>query len=102
MPNICHQSNSSSSRQNNDSLSSLQAKVSQLRSVTVDIYDNARDQTLIDSTSDTFSNMTTSMKGSARRLGHMASQGNKVAIFKLAGIIIAAVVLLYYLLTWIF
>ncbi|CAK3886526.1 related to SFT1-SNARE [Lecanosticta acicola] len=89
-------------RQNNDSLSSLQAKVSQLRSVTVDIYDNARDQSLIDSTSDTFSTMTTSIKGSARRLGVMASQGNKVAIFKLAGIIIAAVVLVYYLLSWIF
>ena len=91
-----------SHRQNNDSLSALQQKVTQLRSVTVDIYDNARDQGVIDSTSETFSTMTTSLKGSARRLGVMAGQGNKVAIFKLAGIIIVAVVLLYWLITLIF
>ncbi|KXT15795.1 hypothetical protein AC579_6242 [Pseudocercospora musae] len=89
-------------RQNNDSLSSLSAKVSQLRSVTIDIYDNARDQGVIDSTSDTFSSMTTSLKGSARRLGVMAGQGNKVAIFKLAAIIIAVIVVAYWILTWIF
>ncbi|KXT04698.1 hypothetical protein AC578_2133 [Pseudocercospora eumusae] len=89
-------------RQNNDSLSSLSAKVSQLRSVTIDIYDNARDQGVIDSTSDTFSSMTTSLKGSARRLGVMAGQGNKVAIFKLAAIIIAVAVVAYWILTWIF
>jgi blocked-early-in-transport protein 1 len=87
-------------RQNNDSLASLQAKVSQLRSVTVDIYDNARDQHVIDNTSESFSNMTTSIKGSARRLGVMASQGNKVAVFKLAGIIIATVVVLWWILSW--
>ncbi|KAF7191206.1 BET1-like protein [Pseudocercospora fuligena] len=89
-------------RQNNDSLSSLSAKVSQLRSVTIDIYDNARDQGVIDSTSDTFSSMTTSLKGSARRLGVMAGQGNKVAIFKLAAIIIAVIVVAYWILAWIF
>jgi blocked-early-in-transport protein 1 len=89
-----------STRQNNDSLASLQAKVSQLRSVTVDIYDNARDQHVIDNTSESFSNMTTSIKGSARRLGVMASQGNKVAVFKLAGIIIATVVVLWWILSW--
>ncbi|TKA80282.1 hypothetical protein B0A55_03025 [Friedmanniomyces simplex] len=84
-------------RQNTDSLSALQAKVSQLRSVTIDIYDNARDQHVIDSTSDTFSTMGSSLKGSARRLGVMASQGNKVAVLKLAGIIVGVVVLLYWL-----
>ncbi|EME89330.1 uncharacterized protein MYCFIDRAFT_28116 [Pseudocercospora fijiensis CIRAD86] len=89
-------------RQNNDSLSSLSAKVSQLRSVTIDIYDNARDQGVLDSTSDTFSSMTTSLKGSARRLGVMAGQGNKVAIFKLAAIIIAVVMVAYWILSWIF
>ncbi|KAK3708433.1 hypothetical protein LTR37_011529 [Vermiconidia calcicola] len=89
-------------RQNNDSLAALSSKVSALRSVTVDIYDNARDQGVIDSTSETFSGMTTSIKGSARRLGTMASQGNKVAVLKLAGIIIAVVVMLYWLLSWIF
>ncbi|KAK4549392.1 hypothetical protein LTR36_006389 [Oleoguttula mirabilis] len=87
-------------RQNNDSLSALQQKVTQLRSVTVDIYDNARDQHVIDATSDTFSTMGTSLKGSARRLGVMASQGNKIAIFKLAGGVVGLVVLLYWVLSW--
>ena len=37
-------------RQNNARLDELSAKVSALRGVTVDIYDNARDHQLIDST----------------------------------------------------
>lgn len=37
-------------RQNNDRLSELSAKVTALRGVTVDIYDNARAQDVIDST----------------------------------------------------
>ncbi|RMY12190.1 hypothetical protein D0867_07842, partial [Hortaea werneckii] len=89
-------------RQNNDSLAALQSKVSQLRHVTVDIYDQARDQGVIDSTSETFSTMTTSLKGSARRLGTMASQGNKVAILKLAGIVVGVCVLLYWICHWLF
>ena len=89
-------------RQNNDSLSALSAKVSQLRSVTVDIYDNARDQGVIDNTSETFSSMTTSIKGSAKRLTTMAGQGNKVAVLKLAGMLVGVVVVAYWLLSWIF
>ena len=46
--------------------------------------------------------MGTTLKGSARRLGVMASRGDKVAMLKLAGIIIAVVVLVYWLLRWIF
>lgn len=37
-------------RQNNDRLSELSAKVTALRGVTVDIYDNARAQDVIDNT----------------------------------------------------
>lgn len=40
--------------------------------------------------------MTTQMKGSASRLGRMAASGNKVAILKLSGILIAAFIVLYY------
>ncbi len=47
--------------------------------------------------SETFSNMGTSLKGSAQRLGRMAAAGNKVAIFKLAGIIIGSVVSLWFI-----
>lgn len=41
--------------------------------------------------------MTTQLKGSAGRLGRMAASGNKVAVFKLAGIIIGTVLVMYYL-----
>lgn len=37
-------------RQNNSRLDELSAKVSALRGVTIDIYDNARDQAVIDNT----------------------------------------------------
>ncbi len=40
--------------------------------------------------------MTSQMKGSASRLTRMAASGNKVAILKLAGIIIAVFIVLYY------
>ncbi|KAH8601350.1 hypothetical protein B0O99DRAFT_648709 [Bisporella sp. PMI_857] len=83
-------------RQNNSRLSELSAKVTALRGVTVDIYDNARAQDVIDNTSDTFSSMSTSLKGSATRMGRMAASGNKVAIFKLSGIIIGVVLFLWF------
>ncbi|KAJ2897040.1 hypothetical protein MKZ38_005029 [Zalerion maritima] len=84
-------------RQNNSRLDELSAKVSALRGVTVDIYDNARDQVVIDNTNDTFSNMSSSLKGSAGRLTRMAASGNKVAILKLSAIIIGIFIVLYYL-----
>jgi blocked-early-in-transport protein 1 len=40
--------------------------------------------------------MTTQLKGSAGRLGRMAASGNKVAILKLAAILIGIVLVLYY------
>ncbi|GAW23497.1 hypothetical protein EKO27_g11165 [Xylaria grammica] len=89
-------------RQNNARLEELSAKVSSLRGVTVDIYDNARAQDVIDNTNDTFSSMSTQLKGSAGRLGRMAASGNKVAILKLSGITIGVFLVLYYLANWIF
>jgi len=83
-------------RQNNARLDELSAKVSALRGVTIDIYDSARSHEVIESTTDTFSSMGTQLKGSAGRLGRMAASGNKVAIFKLSGIMIGAVLVLYY------
>lgn len=41
--------------------------------------------------------MSQSLKGSAVRLGRMAQQGNKVAILKLAGIIVAVVVVIWFI-----
>jgi blocked-early-in-transport protein 1 len=84
-------------RQNNARLDELSAKVSALRGVTIDIYDSARSQEVIDSANNTFSSMTTQIKGSASRLGRMAASGNKVAVFKLSGIIIGVVLVSYYI-----
>lgn len=85
-------------RQNNSRLDELSSKVSALRDVTINIYDNARDQGVIDSSNEVFSNMGTSLSGSASRLTRMAQQGSKVAILKLAGIVVAVVVVLYWVL----
>ncbi|EMD64323.1 hypothetical protein COCC4DRAFT_137426 [Bipolaris maydis ATCC 48331] len=84
-------------QQNDSRLDELASKVSALRGVTVDIYDSARDQHVLDNTNETFSNMATSLKGSASRLTRMAASGNKVAIFKLSGMIVAAFVVLYWI-----
>ncbi|KAK4134943.1 hypothetical protein BT67DRAFT_378641 [Trichocladium antarcticum] len=84
-------------RQNNARLDELSAKVSALRGVTIDIYDSARSHEVIESTSETFSSMGTQLKGSAGRLGRMAASGNKVAVLKLSGMVIGAVLVLYYL-----
>ncbi|KAI5303148.1 hypothetical protein KEM56_007858 [Ascosphaera pollenicola] len=88
--------------QNNELLNSLSQKTSALKSITLNIYDQARDQETINHTSEVFSSMSTGMKGSASRLTRMAKQGDRVAIMKLAGIVFIAGVLLYYLLKWIF
>lgn len=64
--------------------------------MTIDIYDSARDQTLLDNTNETFSSLGSTLKGSAGRLGRMAAQGNKVAVLKLAGMIIGGVLVLYW------
>lgn len=69
--------------------------------MTIDIYDNAASShNVIDATSDTFSTMGSSLKGSARRLGVMARQGDKVAVLKLAGIIVGLVVVVWWVGSW--
>ncbi|KIW16234.1 hypothetical protein PV08_06285 [Exophiala spinifera] len=87
--------------QNNALLSSLSQKTSALKHITLDIYDNARSQGTLDNTNEVFSNMSTSIRGSAGRLTRMAKQGDKLAVLKLAGIIIVAVLLIYWIGGWI-
>ncbi|CAK7265504.1 hypothetical protein SEPCBS119000_001545 [Sporothrix epigloea] len=83
-------------RQNNSRLDELASKVTALRGVTIDIYDNARQQDVLDSTNETFASMSTQLKGSAGRLTRMAASGNRVAILKLSGILIGIFIFLYY------
>ncbi|KAF1981953.1 hypothetical protein K402DRAFT_424929 [Aulographum hederae CBS 113979] len=83
-------------RQNNSRLDELANKVSALRGVTIDIYDNARSQDVIDSSNEVFSNFSTSLKGSATRLTRMAQSGNKVAILKFSGILVGIILFLWF------
>ncbi|KAL1969989.1 hypothetical protein VTN77DRAFT_6394 [Rasamsonia byssochlamydoides] len=89
-------------QQNNALLNSLAQKTSALKSVTIDIYDNARNHETIDSTSEVFSSLSTSLRGSASRLTRAARQGDKVAVLKVAGICIGAGVGVWVVLGWIF
>ncbi|KAJ5168774.1 uncharacterized protein N7482_004368 [Penicillium canariense] len=89
-------------QQNNALLNGLSSKVSALRSVTIDIHDNARDQDTIDHSNEVFSSLSTNLKGSASRLTRMARQGDTVAVLKVAGICIGAGLLIYIILGWIF
>ena len=83
-------------RQNDARLDELSAKVSALRGVTIDIYDNARAQDVIDNTNDIFSSMSSQLASGAGRMTRMAASGNRVAILKLAATIIGVFLVLYY------
>ncbi|OJK02376.1 hypothetical protein ASPACDRAFT_41200 [Aspergillus aculeatus ATCC 16872] len=89
-------------QQNNALLNSLSSKVSALKSVTIDIYDNARDQETLDHSNQVFSSLSTNFKGSASRLTRMARQGDTVAVLKVAGIVVVAGLLVWIVLGWIF
>ncbi|OJJ77678.1 hypothetical protein ASPBRDRAFT_36914 [Aspergillus brasiliensis CBS 101740] len=89
-------------QQNNALLNSLSSKVSALKSVTIDIYDNARDQDTLDHSNQVFSSLSTNLKGSAIRLTRMARQGDTVAVLKVAGIVVTVAVAIWIILGWIF
>jgi blocked early in transport 1 len=46
---------------------------------------------IIDSTSESFSNMSTSLRGSAGRLTRSARQGDKFAVLKIAAVVVLVV-----------
>jgi blocked early in transport 1 len=85
-------------RQNQTLLASLHQKTSQLRGITDNIYAQASNQQTLDNTNEVFSNMGTSLRGSMGRMGRMARQGDRVAVLKLAGIIIVSFLVLYFVL----
>ncbi|KAI5807434.1 hypothetical protein DFH27DRAFT_608203 [Peziza echinospora] len=89
-------------RQNNSRLDELASKITQLRGVTVDIYDNARDQRLLDSNNEAFSGLSTSIKQSAGRLRHMANNPSRIQVFRLAAIISGSILVLWFLWSWLF
>lgn len=88
-------------RQNNALLSSLATKTSHLKNITLNIYDHARDQDVLDNTSSAFSSMGTNLKSSVGRLTRMAGQGDKIAVLKVAAIIIGAFLVVWFVGGWI-
>ncbi|EEH19565.2 hypothetical protein PABG_01884 [Paracoccidioides brasiliensis Pb03] len=93
---------STTTRQNNALLDALAQKTRALKSVTIDIYDNARDHNTIENTSEVFSSLSTNIRGSAGRLTRMAKQGDRIAITKVAGIVVVIGFALWLILGWIF
>ncbi|ETI27715.1 hypothetical protein G647_00164 [Cladophialophora carrionii CBS 160.54] len=87
--------------QNNALLTSLSQKTSALKHITLDIYDNARNQGTLDSTNEVFSSMSSNIRGSAGRLTRMARQGDRVAVLKVAGVVIVAGLLVWWVGGWI-
>jgi len=89
-------------RQNNALLSELSQKVTALRGVTVDIYDQARDHQVIDSSNEVFASFHTSLKNSAGRVRLMAQNGSKIQTLRLAAMIAGGILVLYLLWGWVF
>ena len=81
--------------QNSHLLDTLSAKTSQLKSITQNIYDNARSQDVLDNTNETFSTMGSGLKGSMGRMTRMAGNGDKVAVLKLSGMLIVSGVVVW-------
>ena len=108
-------------RQNNALLDDLAAKVSALRGVTVDIYDSARDHASLDAgvrgprpppparppanararQNEVFANLHSSLKNSAGRVRLMAQTGGRVAVLRLAAMLVVAFTVLYLLWGWV-
>lgn len=56
---------------------------------------------MLDNTNEAFSSMGTNLKGSMGRLTRMAKQGDRVAVLKLAGIIVGVVLVVWVVGGWI-
>lgn len=81
------------SLQNDNRLKELAGKITALRGVTEEIHSHAHDFSLIDSTTDTMSNMMTSVRNTGSRLARSANAGHP--IFKMVGLALLIVFILY-------
>jgi blocked-early-in-transport protein 1 len=108
--------------QNNALLTDLASKVTALRGVTVDIYDQARDHQVIDHSvrfppsptqtrkplippsmrvqNEVFANFQSSLKQSVSRVRLMAQNSSNVQIVKLSASIVACLIVLWILWGW--
>jgi len=87
-------------QQNDQRLQDLAGKLSSIRQVTNDIYAQASDHGILDTATDTFGSMMTSIRGGAGRLTRAAQAGHP--IFKTAGMVLVAIFLVYILIKFFF
>lgn len=81
--------------QNDQRLSALAGKLSSIREVTNDIYTHASDQGMLDSATNSFSQMLGSIKSSGSRLARAAQSGHPV--IKTVGLAISIIFIVYLL-----
>ncbi|KAK9449064.1 uncharacterized protein V1518DRAFT_417067 [Limtongia smithiae] len=79
--------------QNDVRLNDLASKLSTLRQVTNDIHNQASDSSLIQSSTEAFSNLTSSIKHSSQRLARSA--GVTLPVYKTVFLILALVFFFY-------
>jgi len=84
--------------QNNERISELSEQVARLKSLTIDIGNEVRDQnSLLDQMQDGFSSTGDMLAGSLRRIGTMLDAGGAKHMIYLVGFIVGVIVLLYML-----
>jgi blocked-early-in-transport protein 1 len=88
-------------QQNNDRIAELSDHVSRLKSLTIDIGNEVREQNaLLDNMGDGFSSTRDLLQGSLRRIGFMLERGGTKHMFYMVGFVVAVMVFLYWVMSY--
>lgn len=87
-------------QQNNDRIAELSDQVSRLKSLTIDIGNEVREQNaLLDNMGDGFSSTRDLLQGSLRRIGFMLERGGTKHMLYMVGFVVAVMVFLYWVMS---
>ena len=88
-------------QQNNDRIAELSDQVSRLKSLTIDIGNEVREQnSLLDNMGDGFSTTRDLLQGSLRRIGVMLERGGSKHMCYMVAFIVAVMVFLYWVMSY--
>ncbi len=88
-------------QQNNDRIAELSDQVSRLKSLTIDIGNEVREQnSLLDNMGDGFSSTRDLLQGSLRRIGFMLERGGSKHMCYMVGFVVAVMVFLYWVMSY--
>ncbi len=88
-------------QQNNDRIAELSDQVSRLKSLTIDIGNEVREQNaLLDNMGDGFSSTRDLLQGSLRRIGFMLERGGTKHMLYMVGFVVAVMVFLYWVMSY--